>query len=492
LDVSKNTALNALSCYENQLTGLDVSKNTALTSLVCYNNSIPLIDLYKISQRNITTIQLGLQTLPDAAITANNPAAIDTVFYGVNTIFTVNPSSASNYTLNNGAITFLAPDNYTVTITNPAILDGSVVQKFIVTQAVIGVTGVNLNKSTATVIVGNTEQLTATVLPANATNKTVTWSSNNTSVATVSNTGLVTALTVGTAIITVTTEDGNFTANCTVTVADLPINFTAFKLDNGSQVALRRTVELNYTFSGGNPTQYRIAESETALSSATWKTYNPSALTYSFATDAHGLKTVYTQLRNGAGETSVKSASILYKSIRAKLALNSFSINNNAKSTNNRTVTLNHTVENGTPTLYSVSENAAEVGKNWLPYAKTPLFELSEGAGLKEVCFVIANSTDTSEIVSAQIYLDESVTIEGNGLVAKLFPNPVQDYLTVIVENATQPVHVTVYNIMGNTVLSQTFSTSTFSMDLSRCVSGMMIVRITCGDKYVIKKIIKL
>lgn len=66
---------------------------------------------------------------------------------------------------------------------------------------------------------GDTETLVATVAPANATDKTVTWSSDDTEVATVTN-GLVTAIGAGTATITVTTTDGSFTATCSVTVTE--------------------------------------------------------------------------------------------------------------------------------------------------------------------------------------------------------------------------------------------------------------------------------
>jgi uncharacterized protein YjdB len=61
--------------------------------------------------------------------------------------------------------------------------------------------------------------LTATVLPDNATNKSVIWESSDNGIATVDATGLVTAIASGTAIVTVTTVDGGFTAQCTVTVA---------------------------------------------------------------------------------------------------------------------------------------------------------------------------------------------------------------------------------------------------------------------------------
>ncbi len=80
------------------------------------------------------------------------------------------------------------------------------------------VTGVTLTPTSATVNAGSTRQLAVTVNPSNAANKNVSYSSSNGSVATVNSTGLVTAVSSGTATITVTTQDGNKTAACTITV----------------------------------------------------------------------------------------------------------------------------------------------------------------------------------------------------------------------------------------------------------------------------------
>lgn len=84
---------------------------------------------------------------------------------------------------------------------------------------VVAVTGVTLLPTTATLTLGETVTLTPTVAPDGATDKSVTWSSSNTSVATVAD-GVVTAVAAGEATITVTTTDGEFTATCTVTVAE--------------------------------------------------------------------------------------------------------------------------------------------------------------------------------------------------------------------------------------------------------------------------------
>ena len=83
----------------------------------------------------------------------------------------------------------------------------------------VSVTSVSLNKSTLDIKVEETATLTATINPTNATNKNVTWESDNTQIATVDTAGKVTAIKEGTAKITVKTKDGNYTATCIVTVS---------------------------------------------------------------------------------------------------------------------------------------------------------------------------------------------------------------------------------------------------------------------------------
>lgn len=82
----------------------------------------------------------------------------------------------------------------------------------------VPVTGVSLNVASTEVAVGDTTQLIGDVLPANATNKNLTWSVANESIATVDNTGKITGVSVGTTTVTVKTVDGNKSATCTVTV----------------------------------------------------------------------------------------------------------------------------------------------------------------------------------------------------------------------------------------------------------------------------------
>ena len=113
----------------------------------------------------------------------------------------------------------------------------------------VHVESVSLNKTQLELAVGGTATLTATVLPENASNKSVTWSSSRTSYATVSSTGVVTAVAPGTSVITATTVDGKKTASCTVTVRQASIqvqsvslNKTQLDLTVGNTATLTATV----------------------------------------------------------------------------------------------------------------------------------------------------------------------------------------------------------------------------------------------------------
>lgn len=116
-----------------------------------------------------------------------------------------------------GTPTTAGTSTFTVKAANGA---GSDSKEFSLTiqSATVPVTGVSLSKTALSLFTGESANLTATVEPGNATNKAVTWESSNTEVATVDNSGKVTAVGAGEATITVTTEDGDHTASCKVTV----------------------------------------------------------------------------------------------------------------------------------------------------------------------------------------------------------------------------------------------------------------------------------
>ncbi len=143
---------------------------------------------------------------------------------------TVKPDSASNPNIiwssdnetvatveANGLVTALSEGTATIIVTTE---DGGYTDscKVTVNNTLEAVTGVSLTPKKLTMKESESVQLTATVEPDNASNNEVIWRSNNEAVATVDANGLVTALSEGTTIITVTTEDGNKTDTCAITV----------------------------------------------------------------------------------------------------------------------------------------------------------------------------------------------------------------------------------------------------------------------------------
>jgi endo-1,4-beta-xylanase len=135
---------------------------------------------------------------------------------------------------------------------------------------IIPVTGVTVTPTTAPVNVGSTSQLTASVVPSTATNTSVTWSSSNTAIATVSATGLVTGVAAGTATITVTTQDGSKTATCIVTVSGTVISVTGITISPATApVNVGATTQLTATVAPINATNKTVtwSSSNTAIAS---------------------------------------------------------------------------------------------------------------------------------------------------------------------------------------------------------------------------------
>ena len=169
---------------------------------------------------------------------------------------TVSPSNADDTSVNwsssnttiatvdtNGLVTAVAEGTATLTVTTT---DGSfeATSTITVERAAINVTGVSVIPDITTLVAGNTQQLSATVSPSNADNQGVNWSSNNTSVATVNQNGFVTAVSQGSATITVTTIDGNFLATSVITVEAASIPVTGININPSSVIVVEGATEL--------------------------------------------------------------------------------------------------------------------------------------------------------------------------------------------------------------------------------------------------------
>ncbi len=110
----------------------------------------------------------------------------------------------------------------------------------------IAVLGISLNKTSLDLQRGESETLVATIAPENATNQNVTWMTSDSSVALVSETGQVTAVSIGNAIITVRSVDGMYSATCAVNVSvnstGLTLKETTLRLKKGEYYTLEYTI----------------------------------------------------------------------------------------------------------------------------------------------------------------------------------------------------------------------------------------------------------
>lgn len=132
----------------------------------------------------------------------------------------------------------------------------------------VPVTSITLNKTALELMETYSETLTATILPANATDKKVTWTSSDPSVATVDYQGKVTAVKTGTCTITASTENGTKLATCDMTVNIVPVASVSLNLVN-----LALTVSQQMTLV---PT---ISPDIASIKTVTWTSSDPSVAT---------------------------------------------------------------------------------------------------------------------------------------------------------------------------------------------------------------------
>lgn len=138
------------------------------------------------------------------------------------------------------------------------------------TPPIVSVTGVTLDKSSISILVGASETLAATVSPKDAANKNVSWKSDKPEIAAVDANGKVTGVAAGEATITVTTEDGGKTATCKVTVKAATVAVADVKLNK---------TELTLEVDGSETLTATVAPDDATNQNVTWKSDNPEIVT---------------------------------------------------------------------------------------------------------------------------------------------------------------------------------------------------------------------
>lgn len=177
-----------------------------------------------------------------------------------------------------GLVTALKSGNCVITA---AAVDGSgVTATCPVTVTENPVTSVTLNRSTATLKATETVQLSGSVLPANASNKNLVWTTSDENIATVSESGLVTAVAVGEVTITATSQSTpDISATCRVSVVPTPV--ASITLSQTS-VSLKATETVSLTAT--------VAPETATVKDVTWTSDNPKVATV----DENGVITAVT------------------------------------------------------------------------------------------------------------------------------------------------------------------------------------------------------
>jgi len=243
------------------------------------------------------TISVGGTVSLSAAVSPSNAS---------NKSVTWSSNSASVATVSStGVVTGNAPG--TATITAKAADGSGKSATSTVTVKPILVSSVSITATSTSVTVGGTMTLTASVLPSNAANKSVTWSSSNTSVATVSSTGMVTGKAPGTATITAKAADGSGKSATVTIMVPAPFVFVTGISIAPSSVAVAV---------GGTATLIATITPSTATNKlVTWSSSNTNVATVSSAGVVYGVAagtaTITVRAADGSGKTTAVSVTVL-------------------------------------------------------------------------------------------------------------------------------------------------------------------------------------
>ena len=178
-----------------------------------------------------------------------------------------------------------------------------------VTSSTVAASGISLDKPALSLVVGDTEVLTAAVMPADATDKTVTWTSSDTAVATVEN-GIVTAKKAGTAVVIATTSNGK-TASCTVTVSVPTVDDTG--------VTLNKT-ELSLSVGGSATLTATVTPANATVKTVTWRSSDALVITVkNGVVTAVGVGTATVTVTTSNGKTATCTVTVKEKVIPSGL-----------------------------------------------------------------------------------------------------------------------------------------------------------------------------
>lgn len=321
-----------------------------------------------------------------------------------------------------GVVKALAVGEAAITVSTK---DGRLTQTCRVKAVPVAVTGVNIVASTTTVG-KNGLQLTAEVLPQNATNKNVSWTSSDETIATVSETGKVTAVMPGTATITVTTEEGGFTAAETLTVDIVPVTGVSLNQNTLALVYKGGNSRLTATVTPANASITTLTYESTDETVATVTSYgwvNPQGV---------GMAKVIVRTVNGNfTDTCVVTVEDVHVA-GIQLGADTLRIEDGK----NKTLSVMFTpaaVSNKNLTWFSTDETVATVSATYngasvkpVGNGETLIIALSEDGGFEDTCVVLVSNIVVNAVTGV-IVSNKAITLtlggSGRMLTAKVLPD---------------------------------------------------------------------
>jgi uncharacterized protein YjdB len=242
-----------INIYEKKSIGYKYPQTGFDMNLVGFNQN-PTPGIVSSEQIPFTGIRVTGIVLDRSVITmeVNQTAAL---------LATISPSTATNkaitWSSSNSSIVgvntngTISAKSEGVAVVTAKAADGGFAASCVVEVKRISVTGIILDKTNVNLDAGRAMVLTPSIVPQNATNKSLIWSSSNSSIASVDSNGLIIGKSQGTALITVKTADGGYTAVCTVMVSGTSVNVpvtgvslskTNVSLEVGNVIILESTV----------------------------------------------------------------------------------------------------------------------------------------------------------------------------------------------------------------------------------------------------------
>ena len=307
----------------------------------------------------------------------------------------------------------------------------------------VAVTGVSVNPTTTEISsIGSTKQLNATVLPSNASNSNVVWNSSNNAVATVSQTGLVTAKTEGTVTITATTDDGDFMANSSITVSIGTGGCATFSKIEGEAY----DDMFGVTVGGSRDTDGTDAVKDPQAGD--WVMYSDIDLTCA-------------------------------KSVSARVA--SYRIGGNIEVRIDAVDgELIGTIEQGTTGAWTA----------WV----TASSNITSVAGVHNVYLVFTDGSNTTLYLNWFEFSTEDTTlstVEFDTDLIKIFPNPATNQLNIQL-GGFDTAQISIINTIGQTLISNEYNNGTSAINISRLPAGTYVVKVKNNEHVLTKKFVKL